>query len=451
MEAKRFYLRSFGCQMNEYDSRLLTDLLISSGWTPTSKAEEAGLVLFNTCSVRQKAETRVYGHLSGVAHLKRLDPEVRVAVVGCMAQRLGGELLRQFPLVDLVLGTEELFSLPEILESEDLSERVRVGLSGRDFGDLAAKLAPFSAEALTSFVAVTRGCDNFCSYCIVPYLRGPLRCRPHPQILEEVRALLRRGAKQITLIGQNVNSYFDGQIDFPDLLERVCNLPGLQRVRFTTSHPKDLGEKLLGKMADLPQLCEHLHLPLQSGSNRILRRMNRGYTVEEYLQKVEAARERILGLCITTDLIVGFPGERERDFDKTLEAVERIGFDAAFTFRYSPRPGTRAAEFGDDVPEEVKIERLNRLIALQREVSETRNRELVGTVQEVLVEGPSRRQQDHWRGKSRGGKTVLFSADKESLLGKLCRVRITSSSSKTLFGERLSSFDKGGAPPSLEA
>lgn len=438
MEAKRFYIRTFGCQMNEYDSRLLTDLLVSSGWTPVDKSEEASLVLFNTCSVRQKAETRVYGHLSGVAHLKRLNPEVRIAVVGCMAQRLGGELLRRFPLVDLVLGTEEIFSLPEIIESGDSGERVKLRLSGRDFGDLATKLAPLSAKALASFVAITRGCDNFCSYCIVPYLRGPLRCRPHAQILEEVEALVTRGTKQITLIGQNVNSYFDGEIDFPDLLERVCSLPGLQRVRFTTSHPKDFGEKLLEKLADLPQLCEHLHLPLQSGSNQILGRMNRSYTVEEYVQKVEGARERIPGLGITTDLIVGFPGERETDFERTLEAVEKVGFDASFTFRYSPRAGTMAAGFDDDVPEEVKIERLNRLIALQRKISEMKNRELTETVQEVLVEGYSRRQQDRWRGKSRGGKTVLFSADRESLLGKLCRVRITSCSSKTLFGEFVS-------------
>lgn len=438
METKRFYIRTFGCQMNEYDSRLLTDLLISSGWTPTGKAEEASLVLFNTCSVRQKAETRVYGHLSGVAHLKRLNPEVRIAVVGCMAQRLGEELIRQFPLVDLVLGTEEIFSLPEIIESGDSGERVKLRLSGRDFGDLATKLAPSSAKALASFVAITRGCDKFCSYCIVPYLRGPLRCRPHPQILEEVEALVTRGAKQITLIGQNVNSYSDGKIDFPDLLERVCSLPGLQRVRFTTSHPGDFGDRLVDRMADLPQLCEHLHLPLQSGSNQILGRMNRGYTVEEYVQKVEGARERIPGLGITTDLIVGFPGERETDFERTLEAVERVGFDASFTFRYSPRAGTMAVGFDDDVPEEVKIERLNRLIALQREISEMKNRELAGTVQEVLVEGHSRRQQDRWRGKSRGGKTVLFSADRESLLGKLCRVRITSCSSKTLFGEFVS-------------
>ncbi|KPJ49867.1 MAG: hypothetical protein AMJ41_02220 [candidate division Zixibacteria bacterium DG_27] len=438
MEAKRFYIRTFGCQMNEYDSRLLTDLLISSGWTPTSRAEEAVLVVFNTCSVRHKAETRVYGHLSGVASLKRLNPEVRVAVVGCMAQRLGEGLLDRFPLIDLVLGTEEIFSLPEILESEDLRERVKLKLSGRDFGELATKLAPFSAEALASFVAITRGCDNFCSYCIVPYLRGPLRCRPHPQILKEVEALVTRGAKQITLIGQNVDSYFDGEIDFPDLLERVCSLPGLQRVRFTTSHPKDFGEKLLEKMANLPQLCEHLHLPLQSGSNQILGRMNRNYTVEEYVQKVEGARERIPGLCITTDLIVGFPGERETDFERTLEAVRKVGFDASFTFRYSPREGTAAASFDDDVPEAVKIGRLNRLIAFQRGISEKRNRELAGTVQEILVEGHSRRQQDRWKGKSRGGKTVLFSADRESLLGKLCRVRITSCTSKTLFGEGVS-------------
>ncbi len=438
MEAKRFYIRTFGCQMNEYDSRLLTDLLISSGWTPTGKAEEASLVLFNTCSVRQKAETRVYGHLSGVAHLKRLNPEVRIAVVGCMAQRLGEELIRRFPLVDLVLGTEEIFSLPEIIESGDSGERVKLRLSGRDFGDLATKLAPSSAKALASFVAITRGCDKFCSYCIVPYLRGPLRCRPHPQILEEVEALVTRGAKQITLIGQNVNSYSDGKIDFPDLLERVCSLPGLQRVRFTTSHPGDFGDRLVDRMADLPQLCEHLHLPLQSGSNQILGRMNRNYTVEEYVQKVEGARERIPGLGITTDLIVGFPGERETDFARTLEAVEKVGFDASFTFRYSPRAGTMAAGFDDDVPEEVKIERLNRLIALQRKISEMKNRELAETVQEVLVEGHSRRRRDRWRGKSRGGKTVLFSADRESLLGKLCRVRITSCSSKTLFGEFVS-------------
>lgn len=438
MEAKRFYIRTFGCQMNEYDSRLLRDLLVSSGWLPTERIEQAALILFNTCSVRQKAETRVYGHLSGVANLKRLNPEVKIVVVGCMAQRLGEELIDRFPCLDLVLGTEEIFSLPEILESGDSSGKVRVGLSGRDFGDLASGLAASSSRRLTGFVAITRGCDNFCSYCIVPYVRGPLRSRPLAQILVEVEGLVARGAREITLIGQNVNAYSDGEVDFPELLKKVCSLPELQRVRFTTSHPKDFGDRLVERMADLPQVCEHLHLPLQSGSNEILARMNRDYTVEEYIQKVEDARERIPDLCVTTDLIVGFPGERQTDFERTLETVQKVGFDTSFTFRYSPRPGTAAAGFDDDVPETAKIGRLNRLITLQREIANRKNRELVGGVQEILVEGHSRRQQDKWRGRTRGGKTVLFSDDSRDLVGKLCRVKISTCNSKTLFGEAVS-------------
>jgi tRNA-2-methylthio-N6-dimethylallyladenosine synthase len=452
MQAKRFYLRTFGCQMNEYDSLLLTDLLISSGWSQTEDISRASLIVFNTCSVREKAETRVYGHLGGVAALKKSNPEVKVAVVGCMAQRLGESLIGQFPFVDLVLGTEEVFSLPDILESEEISDRVRLNLSGEDFGDLGRRLACSGPGKLSRFVAITRGCDNFCSYCIVPYLRGRLRCRPHLQILEEVEALVNRGAKEITLIGQNVNSYWDGEIDFPDLLQKVSEVPDLQRVRFITSHPKDFSAKLVERIASLPQVCEQLHLPLQSGSDRVLQRMNREYTIDEYVQKAQQARKRIPGLCLTTDLIVGFPGETEADFEKTLGVVEEVGFDSSFTFRYSPREGTPAARWVDDVPEEVKIRRLNRLIALQGEISSKRNRSLEGTVQEILVEGRSRRGEKEWKGKTRAGQSVLFSADSSDLQGELLQVRIDSSNRKTLFGEWVTSLELAGReePASFE-
>jgi tRNA-2-methylthio-N6-dimethylallyladenosine synthase len=438
--------------MNEYDSRLLTDMLISAGWSHTGDIDRASLIVFNTCSVREKAETRVYGHLGGVAALKKSNPEVKVAVVGCMAQRLGESLIEQFPCIDLVLGTEGVFFLPDILESEEIGEKVRLSLSGEDFGDLGRRLARSGPRELSRFVAITRGCDNFCSYCIVPYVRGGLRCRPHLQILEEVEALVDGGAKEITLIGQNVNSYSDGEIDFPDLLQKVSEVPELQRVRFITSHPKDFGAKLVEKIASLPQVCEQLHLPLQSGSDRILQRMNREYTVDEYVQKTKQARERVSSLCLTTDLIVGFPGETEADFEKTRGVVKGVEFDSSFTCRYSPREGTRAALLVDDVPEEVKIRRLNRLIALQGEISSKRNRSLEGTVQEVLVDGRCRRGEKGWRGKTRGGQSVLFSADSSDLRGELLWVRIDSSNRKTLFGNLVTylKITSSGEPVSSE-
>jgi tRNA-2-methylthio-N6-dimethylallyladenosine synthase len=429
---KKFHIITFGCQMNVYDSEVLKGILSQKGYSTTSKPEEANLIIVNTCSVREHAETRAIGRLNELSRYKLENPEVKLAVIGCMAQRLGEKFLKEVPSLDFVLGTEELFKLPDYLEKKGKNPTVALSFSElKNIDSLPQRKNKFS-----SFVAISRGCKNFCSYCIVPYVRGSEKNRKLSEIIKEVQCLAESGCKEVTLIGQNVNSYKDNGCDFADLLKEVSKID-IQRIRFMTSHPKDLSQKLIVAMSNLEKVCEHLHLPLQSGSDRILKKMNRKYSSSDYLRLVDSVRGKVDNLSLTTDLIVGFPGEKEEDFQKTLEIVQRIEFDSAFMFKYSPREGTTAFLLKDDVPNEVKLERLQTLIELQKTISQKKNKKLIGRTEEVLIDGKSKRDKASWKGKGRSNKTVIIPKGKNenNLLGEIVKVKITGADSFTLFGQ----------------
>ncbi|MCJ7459380.1 MAG: tRNA (N6-isopentenyl adenosine(37)-C2)-methylthiotransferase MiaB, partial [candidate division Zixibacteria bacterium] len=352
--------------------------------------------------------------------------------IGCMAQRLGERFLKEVPALDLVLGTEELFKLPDYLEKKGKSPTVALSFSDlKKFDSLPQRKNKFS-----SFVAISRGCENFCSYCIVPYVRGSEKNRKVSEIIREVQCLTESGCREVTLIGQNVNSYKDNGCDFADLLKEVSKT-NIQRIRFMTSHPKDLSLKLIDAMSDLEKVCEHLHLPLQSGSDKILEKMNRKYNSSDYLRLVDSVKSKVENLSLTTDLIVGFPGEKEEDFQKTLEMVQRIEFDSAFMFKYSPREGTTAFLLEGDVPNEVKLERLQTLIELQKTISQKKNKSLIGRAEEVMIDCKSKRDKASWKGKGRSNKTVIIpkGENDNNLLGEIVKVEITGADSFTLFGE----------------
>jgi len=424
--------------MNVYDSERLQGLLVSAGHKMTAKAEDADIIVLNTCSVRGKAESRALGRLSELQRHKQNNPEVMLVVVGCMAQRMGEDLLKEKPHLDLVLGPDQIFRLPEYLQNHSDSARVAVCASRDGFDRQTIwehDILPERKTPFTSFVAVSRGCDNFCSYCVVPYVRGPERHRPADQIRREVELLAQTGCRGVTLIGQNVNSYQFGGQDFADLLQMISQQTEIDRIRFMTSHPKDLSDKLIDKMAGLPKVCEHIHLPLQSGSDNVLKKMNRGYTSGDYLRLTDRIKARIPEASITSDIIVGFPTETEEDFEKTLDMVREVEFDSAFMFRYSVREGTKAALLEDDVPEEEKLKRLHVLIDLQKDISLKKNQRLVGKTFEVLVDDRSRRNPGKWKGKTEGNKTVVLEGD-DDILGEIVPVTINEADGFTLFGKQ---------------
>lgn len=421
--------------MNVYDSEKLKSILLPLGYSLTEDEKKADVIVLNTCSVREKAERRALGRLSDLSRYKSENPQLTLVVAGCMAQRMGEELIKKIPHLDLILGPDQIFQLPQYLQNHMGKPMVVVSRSREDFPCEVFKQeeVPQRKHKYTAFVAISRGCDNFCSYCVVPYVRGPERHRPIAQIVREIQLLAESGCKEVTLIGQNVNSYkYDGH-DFPDLLRQVNDETKIEWIRFMTSHPKDISGKLIDRMAFLPKVCEHLHLPLQSGSDKILQMMNRAYTSRDYLKLVEQAKARIENLSLTTDLIVGFPTETEEDFKQTLKMVEKVEFDSAFMFRYSVREKTKAASFPDDVPEEAKLERLHTLIELQKQVSKRKNQRMIGKILKVLVDGKSRRDKDKFKGKTTTNKTVVIQAN-ENILGTIASVKILDADSFTLFG-----------------
>jgi len=422
--------------MNVYDSERLQGLLLSKGHRITRNPEDADIIVLNTCSVREKAERRALGRLSEFYRYKQRNPDVMLVVTGCMAQRMGGELVEQMPYLDLILGPDQIFQLPEYLQNHSDYSRVAVCSSREDFDFKQiweSEILPQRKTPFTSFVAISRGCDNFCSYCVVPFVRGPERHRPADQIIREIQLLTESGCKEVTLIGQNVNSYKFGGKDFADLLQMVNDQTKIDWIRFMTSHPKDLSEKLIHKIATLPKVCEHIHLPLQSGSDRILEKMNRGYTSQDYLQLVERIKKSIEDASLTTDIIVGFPTETEDDFQKTQDMMEKVKFDSAFMFRYSKREETKAAILVDDVPEEEKLKRLHTIIQLQKEISKKKNQNLLGKTFKILVDETSKRDENKWKGKTKTNKTVIIEGVKD-LLGKIVLVKINDADSFTLFG-----------------
>jgi tRNA-2-methylthio-N6-dimethylallyladenosine synthase len=428
----KVYIETYGCQMNEYDSAMVRSMLAAAGYTLVGGPEAADVVIVNTCSVRDRAEQRALGRLR---HLRGLMPRgALLGVIGCVAQRLGDDLARRVRGTDFIVGTDcYRLLIPAIAAARSGRRSVAVEA---DPAELYDDRPPPIDASVSDFVSVMRGCDNFCSYCIVPYVRGRERSRPVAAVVAEVGELAARGTKEVALIGQNVNSYRDDGLGFADLLARVDGVPGIARIRFATSHPKDLSDLIIEAVASLGKVCEHVHLPVQSGSDAVLAAMRRSYTRLQYLGLVARTRERIPGIALTTDVIVGFPGESDDDFTSTLSLMEEVRFDSAFMFRYSPRAGTRAAALEDDVPERTKIARLGTVIALQKRITEERNVALAGTEQEVLVEGESERDRSRLFGRTRTAKPVVFEGPRE-LCGSLVRVRITGASAWTLSAVRI--------------
>jgi len=431
------YIKTYGCQMNEYDSEVMVGLLYQKGFQLTSELRKADFIIINTCYVREKVKHKIYSFLGELKKLKEQNPRLLVGVGGCLAQKEPEEIRRRAPHVDIVWGALNLHKLPELLKN---AREGRVPLiKVESEGTIPEELPVVRSRRFSVYIPVIRGCNNFCAYCNVPYVRGREKSRSPDSILQEVKRAVEEGYKEVILLGQNVNSYgkdLPESVDFADLLCKVSQVEGIARIRFTTSHPKDLSEKLMLVLTKLDKVCEHLHLPLQAGSNRILERMGRGYTREDYLNLVSRLRSLIPGLSLTTDIIVGFPGETEEDFNETLEIVRIVRFDGAFTFEYSPLPGTRAAKFDHQVPPLVKRERLRRLIELQLQITEEKNLFWVGKEVEVLVEGVSEKNPRELQGRTRENKIVVFPAD-EDLTGELVRVKIKAAGCWALRGEMI--------------
>lgn len=427
---KLFFVETYGCQMNIYDSELVASILENAGYSAAPDLESADIVLVNTCAVRQHAETRVRGRINVLKAWKYRKPGRKICVLGCVAQAAAPAIAKDSPFVDVIAGPDSYRELPALLEAGSEIPLMHTIL---DTAETYSGIIPSRSGSVSGWVAITRGCNNFCSYCIVPYTRGRERSRSAPEIIQELNMLARSGVSEVTLLGQNVNSYTDETTDFASLLEQAAAVPGLYRLRFLTSHPKDISEKLLEVMTSHSNICRHLHLPLQSGSNAVLKAMNRGYTVEHYCKSIEYARRIMPDISLSTDMIVGFPGETEKDFSETLTTMETVQYDDAFTYRYSKRSGTKAASMPGQVPEPVIMERLNRLIVMQRAISLKSREKMIGRCVEVLPEAVSKQSDQEWIGKTQGNFAVVF--PKQGLcMGKPVRLQINELRGVTLRG-----------------
>ncbi len=440
---KRVYIKTFGCQMNENDTEKMY-ILLSDEYEPTTNPEEADLILINTCSVREKPQHKAYSEAGRYKHLKKKNPELIIGITGCVAQQEGENIIKKLPYVDLVLGTQGFYFIKTAIKTFKSTKKPVV------LTELKADFKPplilekdsslFDDRRVTAFVTIMQGCDNFCSYCIVPYVRGREISRPPEDILKEVEELVKRGVREVTLLGQNVNSYGlkeKGYPDFAELLEMVSQIEGLWRIRFTTSHPKDLSDKLIKVMAENPKVCKHIHLPLQAGSNRILKLMNRKYTREDYLEKVRKLKSAIPYVAITSDIIVGFPGETEEDFRDTLDMLEKIRYHEIFSFKYSDRPFTTAQRLSNKVPEEEKEKRLRIVHKLQAEITKEIYSSYIGKEVEVLVEGVSAKNKEMLMGRTTTNVIVNFKSPRLDLKGALVRVLITEAGKHSLKGKYL--------------
>ena len=432
---RKLYIETYGCQMNVGDSEIVVSIMQQEGFRYTESLEEADIVLINTCSIRDNAEQRIWGRLSEMRHMRKKKPSLIIGIIGCMAERLKEELTQGGTGVDIVAGPDSYRDLPRLVREVDGGATgVNVELSKEE---TYAEIAPVRLDrnGVSAFIAIMRGCNNYCSYCVVPYTRGIERSRDAATIVAEARTLFENGYREVTLLGQNVNSYRTGEVDFPELLKQVAEISPLLRVRFATSHPKDISDKLLETMASMPNICKAIHLPAQSGSTEMLKRMNRKYTREWYLERVEAIRRYMPDCAITTDLIAGFAHETEQEHQETLSLMREVGYDFAYMFKYSERPGTFAQRnLGDDIPEDVKTRRLTEIIDLQNKLSEESNKRDIGKEFEILVECTSKRSDAQLSGRTSQNKMVVFDRH-DFKVGDYVRVRITGCSSATLFGE----------------
>ena len=434
----KYYIETWGCQMNEEDSEKLSGMLKTQGYTQTEVREDASIIIFNTCCVRENAENKVFGNLGILKHQKEKNPDLIIAICGCMMQQKGmaDQVLSKFPFVDIIFGTHNAYKFPEYLN------RVKTeGVQIKEIFDKESEIVegvPIDRKSdVKAFVTIMYGCNNFCTYCVVPYVRGRERSRRPEDIIKEIKDLVAQGYKEVTLLGQNVNSYGKGleeEITFADLLRRINEIDGLERVRFMTSHPKDLNMDVISAIRDCDKLCEQIHLPVQSGSDRVLKVMNRHYTRDYYLDLARKIRKEIPDVTFSTDLIVGFPGETEEDFQDTLDLVKEVKYDAAFTFIYSRRNNTPADKMENQIPDDVKHERFNRLVAAVNEGIIAGNKAMEGKVVEVLVEGHSKNDESKLTGRTRNAKLVNFPGCKE-LIGKLVNVKIVKANSFSLVGE----------------
>ena len=439
MKVKKFYIETYGCQMNVADSEVVAAILEDKGYQRTQEKSEADVILVNTCSVRENAEQRVRGRVQGFSEVKKKNPHVLVAIMGCMAERLGEALFEQEKNVNIVVGPDAYMDLPLLIEKAEKGEKaINIELSTTEtYKDICP--SRIDETAISGFVSIMRGCNNFCTYCIVPYTRGRERSRSPRSIVNEVLDLQSKGYKEVTLLGQNVNSYLwrgDSQeVNFPALLAMVAQTVPNMRIRFATSHPKDMNDDILRAIATHSNICKHIHLPFQSGSNSVLKDMNRKYTREWYLDRIAAIRRIVPDCAISTDLFCGFHSETEEDYQETLSLMREVGYDSAFLFKYSERPGTYAAShLEDNVPEEEKVRRLQGMIDLQNKLSEESNLQDIGKTFEVLIEGFSKRSREQLFGRTSQNKVVIF--DKKNYhVGQFIKVKIHKASSATLFGE----------------
>ncbi len=430
-------IETYGCQMNIADSQLVAGILQDAEHTMVDDVEQADLVIFNTCSVREHAEQRVLGRIASLLSFKEKKDNFYLGVIGCMAQRLQGELFEHG--VDFVVGVDKYQYLPKIVESLGLEKNI---LSADfDSGQIYESLVPVRFEDFTAYVTIMRGCDNFCTYCIVPHLRGRERSRPFSEILKDVSDAVEHGFSDITLLGQNVNSYSYDELNFSGLLQKLSEIDGVKRIRFVTSHPKDITPELIETMKNFPKICPHIHVALQSGNDAILQRMNRKYTSAQYLQMVNDLRKAIPDIAITTDIIVGFPGETHEQYLDTVTMLQKIRFDYAFLYKYSPREGTTAATFADQIPEQERLKRLQEIIEVQNEITTQKYEEQIGKIKEVLVEKISKKNSAELAGKSEDFKVVIFAGDVD-LIGKYVKVKITSATGWTLKGELVGESDE---------
>ena len=436
-EGRKLFIETYGCQMNAGDSEIVVSIMQQEGYRYTENIDEADIILINTCSIRDNAEQRIWGRLSAMRQLKRRKPSLIVGVIGCMAERLKEQLIEKGTGVDIVAGPDSYRSLPELVRTaEDGAKGINVELSKEE---TYAEIAPVRLDrnGVSAFIAIMRGCNNYCAYCVVPYTRGIERSRDPQTIVAEARTLFENGYREVTLLGQNVNSYSFGEVGFPELMAMVAEISPLLRVRFATSHPKDISDRLLEVMARYDNICKAIHLPAQSGSNEMLKKMNRKYTREWYLERIAAIRRYMPDCAISTDLIAGFCGETLEDHQQTLSLMKEVGYASAFMFKYSERPGTFSARhFEDDIADDEKTRRLNEIIALQNSLSVVSNEAEIGKVRQVLVEGSSKRSDEQMCGRTSQNKMVIFDRG-DHKAGDYITVKITSCSSATLFGEEI--------------
>jgi tRNA-2-methylthio-N6-dimethylallyladenosine synthase len=430
---KKVYIETYGCQMNVYDTEIIKTILVKEGYEFTDVPEKADALFLNTCSVRENAHQKVRQRINVLKQLKRNNKKLIMGVVGCMAQNLRNELLEDKVGVDIVAGPDSYRKLPDMISHVEKTGEKDFALTLSEY-ETYSDIFPTHEKGINAWVAVMRGCDNFCTFCVVPYTRGRERSRDPQNVRGEVEKLALQGFKQVTLLGQNVNSYKYESYDFAALMELVSEIQGIKRIRFTSPHPKDFPDRLLSVIAENPKICKHIHLPLQAGNNRILDLMNRTYTKEEFLSLVNKIRRKIPDIVLTTDIIVGFPGETEEEFQDTLDLIQKVEFDSAFMFKYSERKNTIASKkFPDDVSDEYKTSRITRLVDLQRSISNKKNNAHIGQVFDVLIEGPAKKR-NQLSGRNDGNKIVVFNNSGNFKTGDIVKVKIEEASTNTLIG-----------------